>query len=57
MKLKETIQNIIITTGCVSLLVDSEYNSALSHALFYGLTVRQHIEKGHLHGKLFPMAL
>ena len=51
-EVERTIQNIIITTGCVSLLVDSEYNSALSHALFYGLTVRQHIEKGHLHGEV-----
>lgn len=47
-----TIQNIIITTGCVSLSVDAAYNSALSHALFYGLTTRKHIEKSHLHGEV-----
>ncbi|MFR3430082.1 MAG: iron-containing alcohol dehydrogenase [Holdemanella porci] len=51
-EVERTIQNIIVTTGCVSLIVNPEYNSALSHALFYGLTVRQHIEKGHLHGEV-----
>lgn len=51
-EVERTIQNIIVTTGCVSLIVNTEYNSALSHALFYGLTVRQHIEKGHLHGEV-----
>lgn len=49
---ENVIQNIIITTGCVSLLVDPQYNSALSHALFYGLTIREEVEKKHLHGEI-----
>lgn len=51
-ELERVIQNIIITTGAVSLSVDANYNSALAHALFYGLTVRKHIEKNHLHGEV-----
>lgn len=51
-QLKRTILNIIITTGSVSLCVDPAYNSALSHALFYGLTIRKHIEEEHLHGEV-----
>lgn len=50
--LERVIQNILITTGSVSLSVDPAYNSALAHALFYGLTVRKHIEKNHLHGEV-----
>lgn len=50
--LERVIQNILITTGSVSLSVDPAYNSALAHALFYGLTVREHIEKNHLHGEV-----
>lgn len=51
-QLERVIQNILITTGSVSLSVDPAYNSALAHALFYGLTVREHIEKNHLHGEV-----
>lgn len=50
--LEEIIQNILISTGSVSLLVNPDYNSALAHALFYGLTVRENIEKNHLHGEV-----
>ena len=50
--LEQIIQNILISTGSVSLLVHPNYNSALAHALFYGLTVREHIEKNHLHGEV-----
>lgn len=50
--LEQIIQNILISTGSVSLLVHPDYNSALAHALFYGLTVREHIEKNHLHGEV-----
>ena len=28
------------------------YNGGIAHALFYGLTKRKHIEKGHLHGEV-----
>lgn len=47
-----TILNILITTGSVSLAVHPDYNSALAHAMFYGLTVRKHIEQQHLHGEV-----
>lgn len=51
-ELVRTVQNIIISTGCVSISVGPDYNSALSHALFYGLTLRKHIEENHLHGEV-----
>ncbi|MGI6568820.1 MAG: iron-containing alcohol dehydrogenase family protein [Erysipelotrichaceae bacterium] len=51
-ELNRVIQNIIITTGSVSLLVNPNYNSALAHALYYGLTIRKVIEKNHLHGEV-----
>lgn len=47
-----TILNILITTACVSLSVNAAYNSAVAHALFYGLTLRKHIEQTHLHGEV-----
>lgn len=50
--LEEIIQSILIATGSVSLSVHADYNSALAHALFYGLTCRSHIEKEHLHGEV-----
>lgn len=50
--LEKIIQNIIISTGAVSVSVSTKYNSALAHALFYGLTVRPSIEKDHLHGEV-----
>lgn len=40
----------IITTGFVSLLIDEEYNGAIAHALFYGLTKIHGFEKNCLHG-------
>lgn len=51
-ELEEIIQSIIIATGSVSVSVHPNYNSALAHALFYGLTCRSHIEKEHLHGEV-----
>ncbi|NCB32481.1 MAG: iron-containing alcohol dehydrogenase family protein [Erysipelotrichia bacterium] len=50
--LEKAIQNIVISTGSVSVSVSSKYNSALAHALFYGLTVRPSIERDHLHGEV-----
>jgi glycerol dehydrogenase len=50
--LKEVVSNIIVSTGLTSILVDPAYNSAVAHALFYGLTLRKHIEKDHLHGEV-----
>lgn len=50
--LEITIQNILISTGIVSLIINPDYNSALAHSLFYGLTCRKEIEKNHLHGEV-----
>ncbi|SDK92889.1 iron-containing alcohol dehydrogenase family protein [Natronincola ferrireducens] len=51
-ELQEVILNNIITTGIVSMLVGEEYVSACAHALFYGLTLLEEIEKHHLHGEV-----
>ena len=50
--LEITIQNILISTGIVSLLIDAKYNSALAHSLFYGFTSRKVVEENHLHGEV-----
>jgi glycerol dehydrogenase len=48
--LEQVIQANIVNTGMVSLLVDEEYNGAVAHSLFYGLTLLPHIEEKYLHG-------
>lgn len=44
--------NIVVSTGLVSGLVGVDYNSALAHALFYGLTTIPSIEREHCHGEV-----
>ena len=51
-EVEDVIKSIIIATGAVSLSVNPEYNSALAHALYYGLTVREWMEQKHLHGEI-----
>lgn len=51
-ELQETLLNIIVSPGIVSVAVDPAYNGGIAHALFYGLTSRKHIEKNHLHGEV-----
>lgn len=51
-ELEITIQNILVSTGIVSLIINADYNSALAHALFYGLTCRKEIEEKHFHGEV-----
>lgn len=51
-ELENTILNIIISTGTVSICVGEDYNSALAHALNYGFSLRSHIEKNHYHGEV-----
>lgn len=51
-ELENTILNIIISPGIVSVSVQPEYNGGIAHALFYGLTCRKQIEKEHLHGEV-----
>lgn len=49
---EEAVQNIIISTGAVSVSVSKDYNSALAHALYYGLTIRKEVDEHHLHGEI-----
>lgn len=48
--LQQSILAIIISTGFVSTLIDDDYNGALAHSIFYGLTLLPHIEENYLHG-------
>ena len=50
--MEDVIKSILIATGAVSVSVDPAYNSALAHALYYGLTVREWMERKHLHGEI-----
>lgn len=49
-KFEDVAKIILISTGMVSMLIDSKYNGALAHALFYGLTAIDGFEKKFLHG-------
>lgn len=49
-ELEQVILAIIITTGMVSMLINPDYNGAMAHALFYGLTVLEGFEEKFLHG-------
>ena len=51
-EVEDVIKSIIIATGAVSLSVNPDYNSALAHALYYGLTVREWMVQKHLHGEI-----
>lgn len=48
--LEQVILANVVTTGLVSMLVAEEYNGAIAHSLFYGLTQLPHIEARYLHG-------
>ena len=48
--LEETALIILISTGMVSMLINEDFNGALAHALFYGLTVIPGFEEKFLHG-------
>lgn len=49
---EKVLLDIIISTGVVSVSVGVNYNSALAHALYYGLTVRNDVAEKHLHGEI-----
>lgn len=53
-RISEELENaariIFISTGMVSMLVKEEFNGALAHALFYGLTELEGFEEKFLHG-------
>lgn len=49
---ENSILNVIISPGIVSVSVHPDYNGGIAHALFYGMTSRKHIERNHLHGEV-----
>lgn len=49
-ELEDIARIILISTGMVSMLVKEEFNGALAHALFYGLTELEGFEEKFLHG-------
>lgn len=49
-ELEQVVLAIIISTGMVSMLINPDYNGAMAHALFYGLTVLEGFEESFLHG-------
>ena len=48
--LTQTVLAIVISTGMVSMLINPDYNGAMAHALFYGLTNLDGFEEKFLHG-------
>ena len=55
--LEQAILDIIIITGYVSILIDHKYNTALAHAMYYGLTLKDVIKEKHLHGEVVAYGL
>lgn len=51
-ELEYVILDIIISTGLVSILVNNSYNTALAHAIYYGFTLIDEVNKHHLHGEI-----
>ncbi len=49
-ELTQVILAIIISTGMVSMLINPDFNGAMAHALFYGLTNIEGFEEKFLHG-------
>lgn len=56
-ELEKVILIIIINTGMVSMLINPDFNGALAHALFYGLTNIKGFEKKYLHGDVVGYAV
>lgn len=51
--LTQVVLNILVTTGLVSVLVDTnKYNGSVSHTIYYASTVIEECEKNHLHGEI-----
>lgn len=55
--LKQIVLNTIISTGMVGHLVNEEYNSAIAHAVNYGLLELPGVEEHHLHGEIVAYGL
>lgn len=49
-KFEEVSLIILVSTGMVSMLINNEFNGAVAHALFYGLTEIDGFEEKFLHG-------
>jgi len=56
-KLGEVALIILVSTGMVSMLINPEFNGALAHALFYGLTEIEGFEENFLHGDVIGYTL
>lgn len=50
--LDEIILSIIVNTGLVSNHVINDYNSCVAHAICYGFSTIDKVEKNHLHGEI-----
>lgn len=53
---EQVVLDIVITTGMVSMLINPDFNGAMAHALFYGLTVIPGFEEKFLHGDVVGYA-
>jgi len=49
-KFESVVLIILVSTGMVSMLINPEFNGAVAHALFYGLTNIEGFEEKFLHG-------
>ena len=49
-KFEQVVLIILVSTGMVSMLINPEFNGAVAHALFYGLTNIEGFEEKFLHG-------
>lgn len=49
-KFEQAVLIILVSTGMVSMLINPEFNGAVAHALFYGLTNIEGFEEKFLHG-------
>lgn len=56
-KFSEVALIILVSTGMVSMLINPEFNGALAHAIFYGLTEINGFEEKFLHGDVIGYTL
>lgn len=49
-RFEEAVLIILVSTGMVSMLINPDFNGAVAHALFYGLTEIEGFEEKFLHG-------
>ncbi len=51
-ELRETVLNVIVSTGFASIFLDPDYNTAVAHSLTYGLVELPQVEEKHMHGEI-----